>query len=116
MHDLDWVPGYFMHVETGEIPQLSQWAGVLLFMLPAVLLFSAIGVVWSIFRWQRSDVLPILGGQRFEQLFLVRKKRPKKTERKTDQVIKRRVFEIGRRSEWMSRFKRTRRQQNRDKS
>jgi ferredoxin-type protein NapH len=115
MHDLDWVPGYFMRLGSGEFPQLSQWGGVLLFMLPVVFLFSVIGLVWSIVQWRRDDALPILGGKRFEQRFLARKKRPKKKgEKKTDQMVKKRMFGLGKRREWIRRFKRSQQNQNRD--
>jgi sulfite reductase (NADPH) flavoprotein alpha-component len=115
MHDLDWVPGHFMRIEAGEFPQLSQWGGVLLFMLPVVFLFSAVGLVLSIVQWRRDDALPILGGKRFERIFLARKKRPKKKDEKTtDQVAKRKLFGMGRRREWIRRFKRSQQQQNRE--
>jgi sulfite reductase (NADPH) flavoprotein alpha-component len=114
MHDLDWVPGYFMNAGHSELLQTSQWSRFLLLLAPIVVLFAAVGITWSIFmRWQ-SDALPILGGKRFERLFLVRKQRPKKTDAKTDQVVMARLLRFGKKRKWFRGIQAIRRKQNRD--
>jgi ferredoxin len=114
MHDLDWVPGYFMNYPLIEAWQDSLWHKVLLFIVPISVLFMTVGLFWSVFVGSRSDSLPILGGKRFEKLFLARKKRPKKTANKTDQVVKNRFFRLGKQRRWSITTNRLRRKQERE--
>lgn len=106
MHDLDWVPGYFMNYSLVELWQESQWHKALFFLAPLTILFISAGVIWSIFAGSKSDALPILGGKRFEKVFLARKKRPKKTNSKTDQVSKYRIFKRSENRRWGEQLKR----------
>jgi ferredoxin len=82
MHDLDWVPGHFMTIQSIDWWQSSQWGRVLLFLAPIAVIFSVIGLVWSIIMRWHAETLPIVGGKRFERLFLARKKRPRKNGKK----------------------------------
>jgi polyferredoxin len=101
MHDLDWVPGYFMNAEYSNILHSSQWSRVLLVITPVAVLFVAVGLLWSVFmRWQ-ADALPILGGKRFERLFLVRKKRPGKN--KANRFTMDRWFSLIKKRKWANR-------------
>ncbi|MCG7994898.1 MAG: 4Fe-4S binding protein [Candidatus Thiodiazotropha taylori] len=109
MHDLDWVPGYFINTSPIETWQTSDWQKVLMFITPVSVIFIVTGIIWSIFAGSRSDALPILGGKRFEKVFLSRKKRPVKNSKKTDQVVKDRVFRQGVRRHWAEKFNRLRR-------
>jgi sulfite reductase (NADPH) flavoprotein alpha-component len=101
MHDLDWVPGYFMNAEHSELLQTSQWSWALLLLVPLAATFMIAGFIWSIFVSWRPQALPILGGKRFERLFLMRKQRPKKTESKTDQVLLDRLLRFGKKRKWI---------------
>jgi ferredoxin len=114
MHDLDWVPGHVMQVEHAEILETSQWGRVLFLLTPIVILFVVVGTIWSIFMRRHSDTLPILGGKRFEERFLVRKQRPKKSDEKTDRVIKNRLMRFGKQRKWKRRFNDFRKKHNRD--
>jgi hypothetical protein len=109
MHDLDWVPGYFVNTSLIETWQTSGWQKVLMFVAPVSVIFIVTGVLWSIFAGSRSDALPILGGNRFEKVFLARKKRPIKKEKKTDQVVKDNVFRQGKKRKWSAKLNRLRR-------
>jgi hypothetical protein len=111
MHDLDWVPGYFINTSPIESWQTLEWQKVLMLIAPLSAIFIVTGVIWSVFAGSRSDALPILGGNRFEKVFLARKKRPIKKENKTDQVVKDRVFKRGLNRRWALKFIRQRRKQ-----
>jgi sulfite reductase (NADPH) flavoprotein alpha-component len=114
MHDLDWVPGYFMSVGHSELLQTSQWSRVLLLLLPVVVLFMVVGAIWSLFMRRQTDALPILGGKRFERHFLVRKQRPKKPGKKTDRVFMKRLSRLGKKRKWTHQLKKNRHKQHRD--
>ncbi|MGD8911249.1 MAG: 4Fe-4S binding protein [Candidatus Thiodiazotropha sp.] len=112
MHDLDWVPGYFMNAEHSELLQTSQWSWVLLLLVPLAAMFVVVGFTWSIFMRWHPEALPILGGKRFERLFLVRKRRPRKTEPKTDQLLPDRLIRSGKIRKWTRRLDGIRQKRN----
>jgi ferredoxin-type protein NapH len=92
MHDLDWVPGLVINQTIGDLVLSSNWSRLLIVIVPVVLFFLVIGMVWTLFVRTQSDALPVIGGKRFERLFLARKKRPKKTGKKTEEIVRERVF------------------------
>jgi ferredoxin len=112
MHDLDWVPGHFANYAMIESWRSSEWHKVLFIVAPLSVFFIASGIIWSIFAGSKSDALPILGGKRFERVFLARKKRPKKASQKTDQVVKERIFQFGVKRLKMEKINRLRREQD----
>jgi ferredoxin len=110
MHDVDWVPGYFMNISVSDIWQTSQWSRVLVMITPPVLLFVVVGLFWSILMRGQTDALPIFGGKRFERIFLVRKPRPKKA--KPNRYSTHRWMRQGRKREWVRRVMRFRHRHN----
>jgi hypothetical protein len=104
MHDLDWVPGVFAHQSILELWDASNWTRTLFIVLPAAGLFLLMSLVWTLFMRSDRDALPVLGGRRFETLFLARKKRPKKSIPKTDEVAFDRLRILRSRRRWMSKL------------
>jgi ferredoxin len=104
MHDLDWVPGIFANTSMLDLLRASNWNRLLFIVLPAAGLFMLMSVVWSIFMRRDRDALPVLGGRRFESLFLSRKPRPKKNQPATDAVVFERLRILRGQRAWLTKL------------
>jgi ferredoxin-type protein NapH len=104
MHDLDWVPGVFAHQSILELLGDSNWTRTLFIVLPAAGLFLLMSLVWTLFMRGDPNALPVLGGRRFETLFLSRKKRPKQGAPKTEEMVFERLRILRSQRRWIAKL------------
>jgi sulfite reductase (NADPH) flavoprotein alpha-component len=104
MHDLDWVPGVFAHQSILELLGNSNWTRTLFIVLPAAGLFLLMSLVWTLFMRGDRNALPVLGGRRFETLFLSRKKRPKQAVPKTENMVFERLRILRSQRRWIAKL------------
>jgi sulfite reductase (NADPH) flavoprotein alpha-component len=108
MHDLDWTPGYAMSLGDGGSVSLTPWLGALYMTGPVALVIAVVGLFWTVLKGRDPKAISLLGGKRFDRVFLARKPKGKKVNKKTDQVVLDEMVERGHKRAWARRFWRSR--------